>query len=393
MKEKLFKDLENNYEEMVRVRRELHMNPELSFEETETAAYIAAYQKEIGLDVRTGVGGHGVVATLKGGKPGKTVAIRADFDALPIFQENDVPYKSKNDGVMHACGHDAHTSIALGMAKVLYPYKDDIKGNIVFVHQHAEEEDPGGAKPMVADGALDGVDAIFATHMENYIPVGSIWHNDAYVLASSDDFTIEIKGVGGHAAFPQDTTDVVTIGSQLVSNLQQIVSRQTDPLKSAVITIGSFQAGEKSNVISGSAVLEGTVRTFDQELRQNISESIQTMTKHTTKAFGADYEIDYVFGYPATKNNKDINQIMVNAAKDVIPEENIMEMEPNMGAEDFSYFANEIPATYFFTGSANEEKGLVYPYHHPKFDIDEKALLNGSKVLLASALDYLEKNQ
>lgn len=393
MKESLFKELENNYEEMVRVRRELHMNPELSFEETETAAYIAAYQEDIGLDVRTGVGGNGVVATLKGGKPGKTVAIRADFDALPIHQENDVPYKSKNDGVMHACGHDAHTSIALGIAKVLYPYKDEINGNIVFVHQHAEEKDPGGAKPMIADGALDGVDAIFATHVENYIPVGNIWHNDEYILASSDDFTIEIKGFGGHAAFPQDTTDVITIGSQLVSNLQQVVSRQTDPLKPAVLTVGSFRAGEKSNVIPGNAILEGTVRTFDQQLRHNIADSIRKITEHTAKAFGADYEIDYKFGYPATKNNKEINQIMVNAAKDVIPKENIMKMEPNMGAEDFSYFANEIPATYFFTGSANEEKGFIYPYHHPKFDIDEKALLNGSKVLLASALDYLEKHR
>ncbi|MUV37817.1 putative amidohydrolase YhaA [Lentibacillus sp. JNUCC-1] len=390
MKETIFNKLDQLYDEMVNVRRELHKHPELSFQEEKTAEFIADYQKKLGLDVRTHVGGNGVVATLKGGKPGKTVAIRADFDALPIYEENDVPYRSQNDGVMHACGHDAHTAIALGISRALVDVKDELHGTVVFVHQHAEEEDPGGAKSMVADGALEGVDAIFATHMENYTPVGSIWHNDEYVLGSSDDFQIEIKGTGGHAAFPQDTTDVIAIGSQLVSSLQHIVSRQTDPLKSAVLTIGSFQAGEKANVISGSAMLEGTVRTFDEGVRQNIHDSIHKITAHTCEAFGADHEINYQFGYPATKNDPAMNQIMVNAAKGVISEKDIIEMEPNMGAEDFSYFAKEVPGAYFFTGSANEEKGFIYPYHHPKFDIDEKALLNGAKVLAASALDYLD---
>lgn len=338
MKQRTFLALENLYDEMVALRRDFHMYPELSFKEERTPEIIAEYQRNLGLEVKTGVGGNGVVATLRGGKPGKTVAIRADFDALPILEENDVPYKSKNPGVMHACGHDAHTAIALGISKALASMKDEIEGNIVFIHQHAEEEDPGGAKPMIEDGALDGVDAIFATHMENYIPVDHIWHNDKYILGSCDDFTIEIKGYGGHAAFPQDTTDVIAIGSQLVSNLQQVISRKVDPLKSAVLTIGSFQAGHKSNVISDTATLQGTVRTFDACVRKDIHQAIQTITEHTCKAFGADFHIDYQFGYPATKNDPAMNQLLITSAEDVIQKENIIEMEPNMGAEDFAYF-------------------------------------------------------
>lgn len=389
MKNKVLLKLEDLFDEMVTLRRDFHMHPELSFQEERTAKVIAEYQQKLGLEVQTGVGGNGVVATLRGGKPGKTVAIRADFDALPIKEENEVPYKSKNEGVMHACGHDAHTAIALGISKALSSVKDELQGNVVFIHQHAEEQDPGGAKSMVEAGALDGVDVIFATHMENYIPVDHIWHSNEYILASCDDFKIEIKGTGGHAAFPHDTTDVITIGSQLVSNLQQIVSRKVDPLKSAVLTIGSFQAGKASNVISEMATLEGTVRTFDENVRQDIHKWIQNITEHTCKAFGTDYHIDYQFGYPATKNDKAMNELLIHAAKDILNEDHIIEIEPNMGAEDFSYFLQEVPGTYFFTGSANKEKGIIYPYHHPKFDIDEKALLNGAKVLTAATLNYL----
>lgn len=392
LKQTVLAKIDQLYEEMVELRRDFHMYPELSFKEERTARVIAEYQRSLGLEVREQVGGHGVVATLRGGKQGKTVAIRADFDALPILEENDVPYKSKHPGVMHACGHDAHTAIALGISKALVDVQDELEGTVVFIHQHAEEQDPGGAKPMIEDGALDGVDAIFATHMENYLPVDHLWHSDQYILGASDDFEITIKGVGGHGAFPQDTTDVVQIGAQLINSLHQVVSRKVDPLKPAVLTIGSFQAGHKANVIPGEGKLEGTVRTFDENVRQDIAKWIRQVTEHTTQAFGADYEIDYQFGYPATKNDQAINQLLVKSAEAVLPKENIQSMEPNMGAEDFSYFTRKIPGTYFFTGSANEEKGFIYPYHHPKFDIDEKALLNGAKVLATAALDYLSEN-
>ncbi|SEO60278.1 amidohydrolase [Amphibacillus marinus] len=388
-KSKIFAKIDQLFAEMVELRRDLHMYPELSFQEERTAKVIADYQRQLGLEVRDHVGGRGVVATLRGGKPGKTVAIRADFDALPIQEENDVPYKSKNSGVMHACGHDAHTAIALGISKAFAAYQDQLCGTIVFIHQHAEEQDPGGAKPMVEDGALTGVDAIFATHMENYLPVGHVWHNDQVILGASDDFELTIKGVGGHGAFPHDTTDVIQIGAQLVSSLHQVVSRKVDPLKPAVLTIGAFQAGETANVIPGSARIEGTVRTFDEDVRYQIADWIKQITKHTVAAFGADFDLDYKFGYPALKNDRALNQLLVKAAADVLPEQNIHVMEPNMGAEDFSYFTGAIPGTYFFTGSANKEKGFTYPYHHPKFDIDETALRNGAKVLASAALDFL----
>ncbi len=389
MKKRVYEKVEHLYEEMVRVRRHLHMYPELSFEEVETAAFIANYQKELGLEVRTNVGGNGVVARLKGGKPGKTVAIRADFDALPIQEENDVPYKSKNDGVMHACGHDAHTAIALGIAKAFSEVKDELVGDIVFIHQHAEEVDPGGAKSMIEDGALKNVDAIFATHMENYIPIDYIWHNDSYILAACDDFKITIKGKGGHAAFPQDSPDVILIGSQIINQLHHITGRKVDPLKSSVITIGAFHAGEASNIIPASAVMEGTARMFEESVREEIEKSIRQITEHTCKAYGVDYEIEYIHGYPATKNDSYINQLVVAEAGNVIPKENILKMEPNMGTEDFSYFTQKVPATYFFTGSANEALGVIYPYHHPKFDIDEKALLNAAKIMSGAIVEFL----
>lgn len=390
MKQQVFDRLEKGFSEMVALRRDFHMHPELSFQEVETAKKIAEYQRNIGLEVRTNVGGNGVVATLRGKKDGPTVAVRADFDALPIQEENDVPYKSQNPGVMHACGHDAHTAIALGLAKALSQMKDQLRGNVVFIHQHAEEVDPGGAKSMIEDGALDGVDVIFATHMENYLPVDHILYSEEYILGAADDFTIDILGTGGHGAFPQDTVDVISTGAQLITSLNQITSRKIDPLQSVVLTIGAFQAGEVENVIPEKATLKGTVRSFDEKVRQQVYQWICQITEYTCKAFGADHKIDYKFGYPATKNDSEITRLLVNAAKDVLPGHHIQKMEPNMGAEDFSYFLQKIPGTYFFTGSANKEKGFTYPYHHPRFDIDEKAILNGAKIIASAIIDYWE---
>lgn len=393
MEQKLLDAITALYDEMVDLRRHFHMYPELSFKEVNTPKTIAAYHRDLGLEVREGVGTRGVVATLRGKYPGKTVAIRADFDALPITEENDVPYASTVDGVMHACGHDAHTAIALGMAKAFVSVKDDLHGNVVFIHQHAEEEDPGGAKAMIEDGALEGVDIIFATHMENYLPVHHVSHSPDYILAASDDFFITIKGEGGHGAFPQDATDAVQIGAQLVANLHQLVSRKVDPLKSAVLTVGAFKAGEKANVIPGQATIEGTVRTFDDDVRAALADWVTKVAEHTAAMYGAEVEVDYQFGYPATKNDPDVNALIVKAATALLPEGHVKAMAPNMGAEDFSYFTRQIPGAYFFTGSANEAKGFTYPYHHPKFDIDEQALLNGAKVMAKATLDYLTEAQ
>jgi len=388
----LFERLEELYPEMVRVRRELHMNPELSFQEKHTPEFIAAYQRELGLEVQTGVGGNGVVAKIEGGKPGKTIAFRADFDALPINEENDVPYRSKVPGVMHACGHDAHTAIALGLSKALMDVKDQLEGNVVFIHQHAEELNPGGAKAMIEDGCLEGVDCIYALHMENYFPIGKIIYSNDYILAASDEFEIEVIGRGGHGAFPHDTVDPIVIASQLVCNLQQIVSRRVDPMHSAVLSVGSFHAGKAHNVIPDKADLKGTIRTFDSEVRDLMERELERITSHTCQAAGAKYEFHYERGYPATRNHLEETQLLVESAKEVVPVEDIVSIPPNMGGEDFSYFLEKVPGSYFFIGSANEEKGFVYPYHHPKFDIDEQALLIGAKTYAAVAMRYLMKN-
>jgi amidohydrolase len=390
MIEQIFTSLDDIYQEMVDIRRDLHMHPELSFQEKRTPQVIAEYQRKLGLQVKTGVGGNGVVATLYGEKPGKTVAIRADFDALPIYEQNDVPYKSKNPGVMHACGHDAHTAIALGLAKVFSEQKHNLEGNIVFIHQHAEEQNPGGAIGMIKDGCLEEVDVIFATHMENYYPIGKVIYSNGYILAASDRFEIEVKGVGGHGAFPQDTSDSVLIGSQLVCNLQQIVSRRIDPLKSAVVTVGSIHSGDAPNVIADNAIIKGTVRTFDEDIRNQIERIMEEITAHTCHASGADYRFDYNRGFPATWNHPEPTELLIEAAKEVVDVGDIVSIPPNMGAEDFSYFLKEVPGTYFFTGSANEEKGFIFPYHHPKFDIDEKALLIGAKTLASATIKYLK---
>lgn len=385
----VFEKLDELFPEMVEIRRDLHMYPELSFQEVRTPKLIAEYHEKLGNEVRKGVGERGVVATMRGGKPGKTVALRADFDALPIEEENDVPYKSKVPGVMHACGHDAHTAILLGVAKALKQHQDEIEGNVVFIHQHAEEGG-FGAKYMVEDGALEGVDAIFATHMENYANVGEIHYTHEYILGAADRFEIHLNGKGGHAALPHDTQDLIVVGSQLVNNLQSIISRRTDPMKPAVLTIGAFHAGEAGNVIGSHATLRGTIRVFDESVRQDIKKMIHDVTHHTCAMSGVNYEIELEEGYPSTWNHPKETDILVEAAKKVVGEKNVIKYEKNLGAEDFSYFLNEVPGSYFFTGSANPEKGLIYPYHHPKFDIDEDSLLHGAKTMAAVALDYLK---
>lgn len=378
---------------MIDLRRHFHKYPELSFEEVDTPKTIARYHKELGLEVKEHVGERGVVATLKGKKPGRTIAIRADFDALPIKEETNLPYQSTVDGVMHACGHDAHTAIALTVAKALSDVKDDLAGTVKFIHQHAEEQDPGGAKAMIDDGAIADVDQIFCLHMENYLPVGTIGQTDGPILGASDDFFITIEGQGGHAALPHDTVDALSIGAQIVTQLNQLTSRKVDPMKQAVLTVGSFHSGDKANVIAEKAYIEGTVRTFNENVRQEMSHWVKQVTDYTARAHGAVAKIDYQFGYPATVNDKETNQLMVSVAASIIGEENVMSLEPNMGAEDFSYFAEKIPATYFFLGSANEEKGCVYPYHHPKFMIDEASLLIGAKIMAGSILTALNKNE
>lgn len=388
--EKLFTLLDENYEEMVGIRRHLHEYPELSFEEVETPAYIAAYHKKLGHEVREGVGGRGVVALLRGARPGKTVALRADFDALAIQEENDIPFKSKVAGKMHACGHDGHTATLLGLAKALNHMKSEITGNIVFIHQHAEEVAPGGAKPMIEDGCLDGVDVIFGTHLWAPTPIGEILVKDGAIMAAADKVEIAIQGKGGHGAEPHHSIDAVTLASQFVISAQQLISRRIDPLKSAVLTIGHFEAINPFNVIADRVKLAGTIRTFEEDVRTQMEQELEAVLNATCLAFGASYEYRYTRGYPPVYNHQKETEFVAQLASTVPGVEQVKTCPPLMVGEDFAYYLEKVPGTFFFTGAKSPEWETAYPHHHARFDFDERAMLIAAKTLGKATLEYLK---
>jgi amidohydrolase len=381
--------LEDYYKDVVSWRRFMHQNPELSFKEVKTAEYIKEKLLSFGLEVKTNIGGHGLIGILEGDQAGKTIALRADFDALPIHDEKEVSYKSQNPGVMHACGHDGHTAALLGTAKALSQFRQQMKGKVVFIFQPAEETPPGGAKFMIEDGVLDGVDYVFGAHLHSKTPLGKISVGAGYQMAAVDKFAIHIQGKGGHGARPQDAVDSIVIGSDIVSSLQKIVSRGVNPLQSAVVTIGVFQSGSAFNVIADKAILEGTVRTFDSDIRKQVEKQIYGIVEGITSAFGATYTIDYLNGYPALYNHPEETEIVRTLLIEQFSEENIIEIETSMGAEDFSYFLLEKPGTYFKVGSQNEDEATHYPHHHPKFDFDERALLNLEKSFVKIVVHFL----
>ena len=389
MIDQLVAKLEGIYPEMVAFRRDLHMYPEISFQEEITPKKISNYLKGLGLDVRTEVGGRGVVGVLKGGKPGKTVALRADFDALPIQDEKEVEYKSRIPGAMHACGHDLHTAALLGVAKVLSGVKEEISGNVVFIHQFAEELTPGGAKPMIEDGCLDGVDVIYGAHVMSTLPVGTVGVCEGYASTSADEFEIVVQGKGGHGSEPHLTVDPLVTGCQLVLNLQQIVSRRVDPLKSAVITVGAINCGSAPNVIPDIATIKGTVRTFDEETRTLIEEAIGQVAASTCDGAGASCDYKYDKDAPSMWNDPAETKRIEEMAISLFGEEQVERMSPMMGSEDFAYYQKEITGTYFFVGGGNPAINATFPHHHPKFDVDEEALLTIGKVFIASVLNYL----
>jgi amidohydrolase len=386
----IFADLDARFEEIVSWRRYMHQHPELSFQEEKTAKFIEEKLVSFGLDVRTNVGGYGLVAVLEGEQPGKTIALRADFDALPIQDEKeDALYKSLNPGVMHACGHDGHTAALLGTAQTLSQYRKNLKGKVVFLFQPAEELPPGGAKFMIEDNALDGVDYVFGAHLASGIPLGKIAVGEGYKQAAVDKFDILIEGKGGHGARPHNTVDSIVVGSEVVNSLQKIVSRRVNPLQSAVVTIGVFQAGNAFNVIADTARLEGTVRTFDKEVREQVKEEIYSIVEGITKGFHAGYKIDYLHGYPALYNHPKETTLVRNLFSEVFSEDAVIDLETSMGAEDFAYYLLERPGTFFSVGAQNEDEKTHYPHHHPKFDFDERALLNTEKAFVKIVSHYL----
>ena len=390
--EKLFSLLESFEQEMIEIRRYLHQHPELSYHEVETPAYIAAYHEKLGHEVRTEVGGRGVVAVLHGAKPGKTVALRADFDALAIQEENDIPYKSKVDGVMHACGHDGHTAILLVLAKALNRIQDDLEGTIVFIHQHAEELSPGGAIAMIEDGCLEGVDVIFGTHLWASEPLGNLMTKSGPFMAAADEFRLTIQGKGGHGSEPHMTKDSIMIASQFVVQAQQVVSRRVNPLKPAVVSVGHFEALNPFNVIADTAFLKGTVRTFDEETRTSIEEELEKVAHASVLATDANYTYKFIRGYPAVVNHEKETAFLMEAAKQVKEVKQFRECEPIMGGEDFAYYLEHVKGAFFFTGACSPDWKEFYPHHHPKFNIDERALLIAAKTMGAATVTYLKEN-
>lgn len=391
VKEKFFEKLHQHYDEMVEIRRYLHQHPELSFQEQKTAAYIATYYANLGItDIRTDVGGNGIVVKIQGERPGKTIALRADFDALPIQEETGLPFQSTTTGVMHACGHDGHTATLLVLAKVLFQMKDELAGEYVLIHQHAEEVSPGGAKPMIDDGCLSGVDAIFGTHLWATLPYGTVAYRKGPIMAAADRFEININGYGGHGAQPHKTKDSITIASQLVVNLQQIVSRRVNPIESAVVSVGYFRAENSFNVIADQVTLGGTVRTFKPEVQESIERELERIVKGTCFAADCNYEFHYYKGYPAVVNHDEETDLLVQCAGKIQEIDFVEESVPEMAGEDFAYYLKNVPGTFFFTGAKPENVSAPFPHHHPKFDINEKAMLTAAKTLGLVALRAAE---
>ena len=384
---------------LVADRRHLHEHPELGMQETETAKFVAARLQQLGLDdIRTGIANTGVTALIRGTNPdgpgaGKVVMLRADMDALPIEEANDIDYRSQNPGVMHACGHDAHTAIQMGVARMLMGRRDQFAGTVKVLFQPCEEAPPGGARFMIEQGVLQDPDvtAAFAIHMANSMPVGKVGTRAGAQQAAADLFTITVQGWGGHGAAPHTTIDPIVVGSQIVVALQTLVSRETDPLASVVVTVGTFNAGSAPNVIPDTAVLTGTVRTLDQAIREHTAERMGTLVEGVAKAMGASATLDYRWGYPALVNDTDMAQLVLETGAEVVGRENVVVIPPSMPGEDMSYFLNEVPGCMFVVGSMNEDKGLVWGHHHPRFDIDESSMAIGVEMMTTVVMNYFER--
>lgn len=390
------KEIQKHNREIIKIRRFLHMNPELSNREYETAKLVGAKLISLGLEVKKGVAKTGVVALLRGSQQGATVGIRADMDALPIQELTDVPFKSLNPGVMHACGHDVHTSIALGTAMVLTGLKDKIKGNIKFIFQPAEEGPPpgeeGGASLMIKEGVLQepSVGAIFGLHVWPE-DLGKAYFIPGHMMASSDWFQIVIKGKSSHAARPHEGVDSIALASNIVLSLQSVISRTTNPTDPAVLTIGKINGGTRSNIIAEKVILEGTVRTLSDRNREKIPQLMENIVKGITHSFGADYTFSYRKGPPSLYNHPELAKIMLPTLLKVLGEEHVKKLNPQMVAEDFSYYCQEIPGFYFFLGAKNPAQETMAPLHNPYFNPDEGSITLGIKIMCHLLLDCLER--
>ncbi len=403
---KLGKDYAAIEDKVIEWRRDIHQNPELSNREFKTAEKIAEHLKSLGIEVQTGVAHTGVVGILKGKKPGKVVALRADIDALPVLERNDLPFKSTVKGeyngeevpVMHACGHDTHIAILMGVAEVLSKNTDKIKGTVKFIFQPAEEGAPpgeeGGAQLMVKEGVLENpkVDAIFGLHINSQTPVGTIKYKPRGIMAAVNSFEIHVKGKQSHGSQPWSGIDPILISAKIIDGLQTIISREAELTnEAAVITIGKISSGVRSNIIPESAEMLGTLRTLDNGMREMIKRRMKEMVSTIAKAYGGEAVLEFNLGYPITYNDPKLVEQMLPSIQRVASTENVLLMKAVTGAEDFSFYQEKVPGFFFFLGGMTPGTTESFPHHTPDFRIDDSGLMLGVKTLTEMSLDYLNK--
>jgi amidohydrolase len=386
------KSLASSYkEDVVQIRHHLHMHPELSYQEHKTADFVAEELRKIGIQPKTGVAGTGIVALINGKKDGPVVALRADMDALPITEENEVPYKSTNEGVMHACGHDVHTSCLLGAARILHEIKDDLAGSVKLIFQPGEEKNPGGASIMIKEGALKNPvpGKMFGQHVMPLIPAGKVGFRSGMYMASADEIYLTIKGTGGHAAMPELLDDTVLIASHIIVALQQLVSRKSSPKMPTVLSFGKVEADGATNIIPGEVKIAGTFRTFDEKWRKEAHRLIHRIAEGTAKSMGVKCEVIIDAGYPHLMNDVKLTVDAQEVARQFLGAENVLDLDMWMGAEDFAYYSHEVPACFYRLGTRNEAKGITSYVHTSTFDIDEDALPIGMGLMAFQAYSAL----
>ena len=392
MKDGLKDDIRSLKGEMISLRREFHMYPELSMQEIKTAEKITSYLKNMGLEPKTGIAGTGISAIIEGKKQGKTIMLRADMDALPLHEKTNVDYASLNDGIMHACAHDGHMAILLTVARILCNRRNEFSGAIKLVFQPGEEG-LAGAFFMIHDGVLENpsVDAAIGLHLFTTIPIGLIGVREGSIMSSADFFSLTIKGKSGHGAYPESGIDAILIAAQVINSLQSIVSREIPPQAPAVIHIGKIEGGTANNVIADQVTLSGGVRTFDEKLRNHIQKRMDDIFKGIIHALRGDYTFNFTRGYPVLMNDPGMTRLVRSTAFTVVGEENVIEPQPMMGSEDMAFFLEKVPGCYFFVGAGNEQKKANRPHHSELFNFDEDALPIGAEAMARAALAYLKR--
>ncbi len=376
---------------MIAMRRDFHRNPELAFKESRTAGIIADQLQANGLEVSTGIAETGVVGLLRGGKPGKTIMVRADIDALPILEEQtaDADYRSRTDYVMHACGHDGHTAIALAMASLMAERRDEISGTVKFLFQPAEEI-VGGAEPMIKQGVMQGVDAVVGLHLSSNFEVGKVAMRVGPSMANVDSIKITVRGKGGHGSQPEKAIDSVMVACQLVNTLQTIVSREVAPSDAAVLSFGTINGGFASNIIAPEVILTGTVRSYLSEVRDLMIQRIEEIAVGLGKTLRCEVKFEVAYSCPAVVNDQTMTELVHKSASKTLGEQNVLELPPIMGSDDMSLFLKAAPGCYFMVG-AGKSDGTSAPHHHPGFDIEENSMAVGARVMTQAVVDYLSR--